>query len=129
MGTPTDGLMSGAAADASSSPNPVTPLGRVSDRSRRWHIHHVLRDKPHLQFVPTDDVADDQIIGTVVTRLRRAASHGMCFLQDNLMRVQQARNLYRWLFTTLRRPWNQRGLRNIVRHRDTHATQQLNALG
>ncbi len=89
----------------------------------------MLRDKPHLQFVPANDVADDEIIGPVIARVGRAACHRPRFLQHDLVCVQQSRNLHRWLFTPLGRARNERRLRDIRRHRHAHPTEELNPFG
>src|ERR1700682_2189857 len=45
------------------------------------------------------------------------------------MGIQQARELYRHLFPSARRPRDPCGLGNVVGHSQAHASQQLNALG
>src|SRR5207244_3378989 len=64
---------------------------------RQWHVDHMLRDKPHLQFVAADDVADEQVIGAIVAAFGRASRHRPGFFQDDLVCVQQARDLHRCL--------------------------------
>ena len=70
-----------------------------------------------------------QVIGSIVAAFGRASRHRPCFFQHDLVRMQQARNLDRCLFATLRRPGNECRLGDIVCHRDAHAAQELNALG
>src|SRR5438477_341148 len=46
--------------------------------------------EPHLQLVGADDVADQQVVGAVVARLRRLAGHRTRLLEHDLVRVQQS---------------------------------------
>jgi hypothetical protein len=51
------------------------------------HIDHVFGDEPHLEFVAADDVAHDQIVGPVVSGVRRAVRHSTRLLQHDLVCV------------------------------------------
>jgi hypothetical protein len=53
--------------------NPITPPRGLTPPASMARLQE-LGDKQHMQFVPTDDVADNQIVGSVVARLRRVAS-------------------------------------------------------
>src|SRR3954471_16976363 len=89
----------------------------------------MLGHEPNLQLVAPDHIADDQIVGAVVSRFRRKARHRAGLLENNFVRVQKSRDLYRHLFAALRRPRDQRRLRDIVGHGEADAAQQLDSLG
>src|ERR1700730_9099128 len=61
-------------------------------------VHEVLGHEPDLQLVAPDDVADEQIVGTVVAAFGGQARHRMGLLQDDLVGVEKARNLNGDLF-------------------------------
>jgi len=88
----------------------------------------MLREEPDLCLVDTDDVAHNQIVGSVITALGRHPGYDATFPQDNLVRLQQPRNLCPCLFTASRRAGNQRRLRDVGAHREAHAAQRLDAL-
>jgi hypothetical protein len=104
-----------------------TPVGL--DRPHEWHLDHVLGDEPDLQFVAADHVAHDQVVRPIVAAFGRTPRHRARFLQYDLVRVQQARDLHRHLLSTLGRTRNQRRLGDVVSHGHADATRQLDALG
>jgi hypothetical protein len=70
----------------------VFPRGARGFRRRlpclyQWCVDDVLRHKPHLQFVPSDDVADDQIVAPVIAALGRQARHRPSLFQHDLVRM------------------------------------------
>ena len=85
-------------------------------------------NEPDLQLVAADYAADDQIIRAIVAAFSRATCHRACFLQHDLMRVQQPRNLNRYFFAPLRRSWNHRRLGHVVGHGDADAAEELDSL-
>src|ERR1700740_2773223 len=91
-------------------------------------IDHVFGDEPHLEFVPPDDIAHDQIVRAVVSSLGRATRHGARPLEHDLVCMDQARDLDWNSLAPPGRPWNQRRLCDVVRHRNAHPAEQLNAL-
>src|SRR4051794_18247929 len=58
-------------------------------RMRKGYLDDMLGDEPCLQFVASNDIAHDQIVGSVVAAVRREARHRSCFFEDDFMRVQQ----------------------------------------
>jgi len=88
-------------------------------------VDNVFRDEPHLQFVSPDDVADQQVVGPIVARLRGATSHRAGFLDHDFVRVKQTRDLDRRLFAPAGRPRDERRLGDVVRHRDADTAEQL----
>lgn len=47
-------------------------LARVAVRLNEWDINQVLAEEPRLQFVPAQNLADDQIVCSVIAQSRRA---------------------------------------------------------
>ena len=47
-----------------------------------WHVHEVLRYEPDLQLVPPKDVADQQIVCSIISRLLGGAG-GVSGLSNN----------------------------------------------
>src|SRR5258706_6395150 len=92
-------------------------------------VYDVFGDEPYLKFVASDDPAYDQIVRAIIPSFSRPACHRAGLLQHDLVRVQQARDLDWHFLPALRRPRNKRRLCDIVRHRNAHAAEQLNALG
>src|SRR5678816_3362875 len=102
---------------------------RLYGATARWVCSHdVLRDEPHLQFVCPDHVAHQQIVRALVVTRRGVACHCACFIEDDLVRVQQARHLYRHCLSTLWRTGDQGRLGDVVCHRDAHSPEELDAL-
>src|SRR5215467_2482435 len=56
-------------------------------------VDDVFGDEPDLQFVLPDDVAHQQVVGSIVARIGRAACHGSRFLDDDLVRMEKPRDL------------------------------------
>jgi len=77
-------------------------------RAHQGHVHQVLGEKPHLQLIGADHVGNEQIVCPIVAGLARLPGHGPGFLQDRLMRLQQARNLHWRFFAAARRPGDDR---------------------
>jgi hypothetical protein len=75
----------------------------------------VLAHEPALQLVGADHLADDEIVAAVVTALRCFARQRPCFLQDDLVRVDQAAQLIRDTLAPARRTRNARFLHYVVR--------------
>jgi len=89
----------------------------------------MLGEEPDLQFIQADQVAHDQVICPIVAAVGSLPRHGSRFLQYDLVSFQEAGNLHGYLFTPSGWTWNQCSLRDIRRHREADATQQLNPLG
>src|SRR5687767_8863554 len=77
-------------------------------RVRQWLTHDMLGHEPGLQLVTPNDLAYDQIVGSVVPAVRCEASHRSRFLEDDFMGMQQAGDLHGHFFATLRWTRNQR---------------------
>ena len=71
-------------------------------------IDEVLGDEPYLHLVGANHAADQEVIGAVVSFLASLPGHRTRFLEQNLMRVQQARDLHGRLFTSRGRLSGQR---------------------
>src|SRR5215510_6532466 len=98
-------------------PTVVVLVREAASAPYEWRVDHVLADEPHLQFVPANDVADQQVVRAIVARLCGTTRHGARFLDDDLVCVKQTRDLNRRFFTTARRAGNERCLGDVGRHR------------
>ena len=63
----------------------------------------MLAEEPNLQLVGAQDVADCQIVGPVVAQFISPLGKFTARPNDDFVGVQQARELYRDLFTSARR--------------------------
>ncbi len=53
------------------------------------HIHQVLAQEPDLKLVGTQHVADDKIVGTIISKFGSTTSQLSAFPNDDLMGIQQ----------------------------------------
>ncbi len=88
----------------------------------------MLGNKPRLQLVRTNHIADQQVVGAVVASVGGFLGHSARFFEDELVRFQQPRNLHGHFLAAARRPGNHRCFGNIGRHRNAYAAKKLNAL-
>src|SRR5439155_8444684 len=93
------------------------------------HFHQVLAQKPDVHFVGAEDVADDHVVGAVVAQFGGAAGQGAAVADDDLVSVQQARELDGDLFPAPRRALDLGGFGDVVGHGDAHAAEDLDAFG
>src|SRR6266446_4039367 len=98
-------------------------------RSYQRLIHQVLAEEPNLQFIGAQDVADGQIVGAGIAQFVRTFRQCAAVSNDDLVRIQQAGNLYWHFFPAPRRPLDARGFGHIGRHGNRDATQKLDPLG
>src|SRR5579862_3279822 len=103
-------------------------------RSHRWffcldqrHVDQVFAQKPGLQFVGAQHIANGKIIGAVIPQLVGAFGQLTAVANDDLVRIEQARDLHRNFFAIFRRPLDLSELGNVMRHRDGESAEQLNA--
>jgi len=96
-------------------------------RQRCRRILQVLGKEPHLHLVGAQDVADIEVVGTVVPPFGGAERCVPGADQDVLVRLQQARHLHRYLFPAARRAFDLAHLGDVVRHGDRDTTQRLHA--
>src|ERR1700756_4751809 len=108
-------------------------LSRLSrarfDGMHQWNIYQMLAQKPHLQFVGTQNIADYQVIRAVVAQFGSASRQLPAVANNNLMRVQQTRNLNRRFLSAAWWTFDARGLGNIGGHGQRNSAEQLDALG
>src|SRR5204862_2479267 len=95
----------------------------------QWHVHQVFTEKPDLQFIGAKDIADHHVIGTLITDPGCPLGQGTAVADDDLMCVQQTGDLDGNLFASFERALDASSLSDIVRHRQAHAAQKLNAFG
>src|SRR5579872_6916927 len=60
-------------------------------RFDQGNIHQMLADEPGLQFIGAKDLADHEIVGAIVAKLRSAPGEFAALANDDLMRVEKAR--------------------------------------
>ena len=75
--------------------NPVRSSGLFQNQRR---IDQVLPDKPRLQLIWPQNVADDHVVGAVVARLVGGLGDVGALLDDDLVRLEQPRDLHGHLF-------------------------------
>src|SRR6266852_7322624 len=89
----------------------------------------MLANKPHLQLIGPQNIADNHVICPVVSQGGRTFRQFTAVSNDDLVSVQQAGELHRNLFPALGWPLNPCSLSHIVGHGDAEATEQLNPFG
>src|SRR5271154_3649636 len=89
----------------------------------------MLAYEPDLQLIGSQYITDHHIIGPVISQGRSQFRQFAAVPDNDLVRVQQARQLYRNLFPSLGWPLDSGRLRHIVGHRDAEAAEQLNPFG
>src|SRR6476661_6618093 len=89
----------------------------------------MLRQEPHLELVGPDDVADQQIVSPVVSRLVGLAGGFPAEGQNQLVGLEQPGDLYRHFLPTARRTRNAGLFRDIGAHRQADTPEQLDPLG
>src|SRR5262249_27733164 len=90
--------------------------------------HQVLTDEPALQLVGADQLAHDQIVGAIIARFGGSTRQRPRFPEYELMRLNEAPQLRRHALAAARCARNAGLLGNILRERERHAAQSLNAL-
>lgn len=53
------------------------------------HVHQVLADKPHLQFVGAQNITDHEIVGALVTEVGSPLGKGAAVSNDDVMGIEQ----------------------------------------
>ena len=81
-----------------------------------------------MQFVLSDHVGHNQIIGAQVAALCRGAGYGPCFQQDHFVGLQEPGKLGFRTLAVAGGTRNRHDFRNICRHGNGHPTQRLDAL-
>ena len=56
-----------------------------------WSIHQVLSDEPSLKFIRAQDLADQQVIGSVIAGFIGLTGHRPHLFQDDFVRFEDAR--------------------------------------
>ena len=83
--------------------------------------------KPDLKFIATQHVAHEEVVRAIIAQFRSAPCQLAGFPNDDLVGIQQTRQLNRNFFPTTRRSLDLRGFCHIRRHSDAHAAKELNA--
>src|SRR5579863_318210 len=89
----------------------------------------MLAQEPQLQFVGTQDLANNDVVGTIVAKFIGTPRQSTAMSDDDLMGIQKTRDLHGNFFPAARRTLNAGGLSNIGSHGDRDSAEQLNALG
>src|SRR5262249_35389392 len=87
----------------------------------------MLAEEPHLQFIGAQNVADYQVVRSLITQFIGALSQSAAVTDDDLMGLKQTGDLHRDFFASLGGSLNPSSLGDIIRHRDTYPAQYLNA--
>src|SRR5579862_9172395 len=93
------------------------------------HIYKMLADEPDLQFVGSKNVAHDHIIGTSIVQFIGTFGQLPAMPQDDLVGIEQARNLHRHLFPAPGRTLDARGFSHVGSHGNGDSTEKLYTLG
>ena len=88
----------------------------------------MLAEEPGLQFVGTEDVADDEVVGALVAGLAGGFGDVEAALDDEFVGLEEAGDLDGDLFPAAGRAWDAGGLACIGAHGDGDAAEELNAL-
>src|SRR5579871_3407286 len=89
----------------------------------------MLAQEPDLQFVAAEHLTDHQIVSTVIAQFRSAAGQSARLPDDDLVCVEQARQLHGNFFPAAWWTLDLRGFSDIRRHGDANATKKLDSLG
>src|ERR1700685_247288 len=92
-------------------------------------VDQVLAEKPGLEFIGAQHVADGQIVGAIVSQLGGAGCQGAAMADDDLVRVEQAGNLYWYFFPA---PWgtlDASGFGYVGSHGNRDAAEKLYSFG
>ena len=88
----------------------------------------MLAEKPDLQFVGCASLTARSLVPSSPSLSARSAKF-TAVTNDDLVRIQQPRDLHRNLFPAPGRPFDSSRLGDIVCHGDAQSAEQLNALG
>src|SRR5215475_6325887 len=84
-------------------------------------------DELDVHFIGAQYVTDQQIVRTIVTQPGSEPGHTPGFRDDDVVGIQKPGDLSRRLFAAARWTFDSCGSGDIVRHRDTHPSENLNA--
>src|SRR5579884_2947607 len=84
------------------------------------HVDQMLAQEPNLEFTGAQHFANEQVVGALIAQSGGAARQFPGLPNDDLVRIQQARELNRNLLPTARRAFNLCGFGDIRRHRQAH---------
>src|SRR5262245_9586523 len=85
-------------------------------RAHEGRIDEVLRQEPHVHLVRPNDLADHQVVGAVVARLLGHLGRRVSLAQDELVRLEQTRELHRNFLAPARRPFDFGHFGHVVGH-------------
>src|SRR5437867_4847983 len=77
-------------------------------------VAEMLGSEPDLQLVRPNDLAHEEVVGAVITRLCRLPRHRPRLLQDDFVGMEQSGDLRGNLLPASRRPRDQRHLGHVV---------------
>ena len=87
----------------------------------------MLADEPRLKLVGTEDIGDGKVVGAVVASFIGRISDLLAVFHDDPVRLEEAGDLHRDLFSTTRGGRNLAYLGYITAHGDADAAEELNA--
>jgi len=103
--------------------------GAAPDRPYQAGVDQMLGDEPDLELVGPDHVADEDIVGAVIAGFGGLMGHRARLQQNDLVRMEQARDLDGHLFATPGWTRDQSHLRHVGRHGDADTAQHHDPLG
>src|SRR6266404_6082446 len=90
------------------------------------HVHEMFAQEPYLLLIGAEHLTHNQVVRAVIPELSCTARKDSNLTYDDLMSVNQARQLNRNFFSTARWSFNLGRFRDIGCHRQTHTSKRLN---
>src|ERR1700733_4041570 len=87
------------------------------------HPNQMLANEPGLQLVGAENIADNQIVGSLISRFVRQIRDVETALNDHLVSLEETGDLNRHLFPATRRPLDSGYLGYAAAHRDRDAAK------
>src|ERR1700733_485689 len=86
----------------------------------------MLSNEPGLQFVRSKNIADNKVVRALIASFIRLLRDIQAALNNDLVGLEQPRDLYRNLFPAARRTLYPGNLGNITAHGNRNAAKELN---
>src|SRR5580704_8405356 len=87
------------------------------------HLNQMLADEPGLQLIGAQNIADNKIVGSLISRFVRKIRDLQTALNDHLVSLEHSGDLDRYLFPATRRPLEAGDLGYISAHGDSDAAE------
>src|SRR6267142_1855826 len=86
----------------------------------------MFEEKPHLQFICSQYMTDEDVVCSVVAQFVNATAGLAHMFDHSRVGVEQTCNLSRHFFAPPGRPRDRRSFSDVMRHGETHAAEGLN---